>query len=251
MGSGPAPGYEPLGLNGSHYSVHLHLGGSDDGFHRSDDPGGPARSGRWCARHLYRHFHGRPWALPDRLDCGPAGVAVGIHRAPFARVAHGPVGPMVRPSRLVSRPREPFHTRHSFSDLHRGWRNGHQSREFGTEYHPLGKLIGWIDGGDIYLDAQAAYAEVQELARHQGDRIAVTLPTLKKRLYEKGLLASTQLDGTKVRLEVRRRLQGRQKRVLHICETTLVSYYKKVDSVDSDTPNSQDFERHEDENIGI
>jgi hypothetical protein len=129
-----------------------------------------------------------------------------------------------------------------------GWRNGHQSWDFGTEYQPQGKRIGWIDGSDIYLDSQAAYAEVQELARHQGDSIAVTLITLKKRLHDKRLLASTELDGTKVRLEVRHRLQGRQRRVLHILERTLVSYHKKVDSVDSDTPDSQDFEEDEHDN---
>lgn len=130
-----------------------------------------------------------------------------------------------------------------------GWRNGHQSWDFGTEYHPQGKRIGWIDGNDIYLEAEAAYAEAQELARQQGDSIAVTLTTLKKRLHGKRLLASTELDGTKIRLEVRRRLQGhQQRRVLHIFKETFVSFRQEVDSVDSDTPDGQDFDNDENGN---
>lgn len=97
-----------------------------------------------------------------------------------------------------------------------GWRSDRQSLDYGDELRPQGKLIGWINGEDIYIDSQTAYAEAQELGRQQGDSLPVTLSVLKKRLNEKGLLASTEERGKKRYLEIRKDLGGRRRTVLHL-----------------------------------
>lgn len=99
---------------------------------------------------------------------------------------------------------------------------------YGIEYRPQGEHIGWLDGEDIYLQSDAAFAVVQRLARDQGDNISITLATLKKRLRDQGLLASTDkhmAGGREVeRMEVRRDLQGKRRRVLHVNRASLAIY---------------------------
>jgi hypothetical protein len=90
-----------------------------------------------------------------------------------------------------------------------GWRS------IGDRWEPLGRCVGWIDGADLYLEPEAAFAEVQELARHQGDSLPVSPRTLWRRLRERGLLASC--DEARQRHTVRRRLGGHERReVLHL-----------------------------------
>ena len=88
-----------------------------------------------------------------------------------------------------------------------------------TDLRPQGEHIGWLEGAEIYLQADATYAVVQRLARDGGDQLPVTLATLKKRLKERGRLASTEkhMSGGRAveRLEVRRVLQGKRRAVLH------------------------------------
>ena len=102
-----------------------------------------------------------------------------------------------------------------------GWRQveigaGEYAR---TDWRPQGEHIGWLDGEEIYLQADVTYAVVQRLARDGGDQLTVTLATLKKRLKERSMLASTEKHmsgGREVeRLEVRRVLQGKRRAVLH------------------------------------
>ena len=82
--------------------------------------------------------------------------------------------------------------------------------------------MGWIDGQDLYLEADAAYAEAQKLARDGGDSLTVMLPTLKRRLKERGLLASTTQAAGREWLDVRRTLQGQRRRVLHLDSNSLI-----------------------------
>jgi hypothetical protein len=95
-----------------------------------------------------------------------------------------------------------------------GWR----VREFMTRDGPdrrceeQGRLIGWVDGGDVYLDADAAYAEAQRLADDQGERLPLSKQQLCRRLKEEGLLAATDPD----RATVRRTLQGRDRAVIYL-----------------------------------
>lgn len=102
-----------------------------------------------------------------------------------------------------------------------GWRSvlvG--SGEFGRqEWRPQGARVGWVDGADLYLDRDAALAEVQRLGREVGDGLAITAAVLAKRLHEKGLLAST--DEARETLPVRRTLEGKRRAVLHLAATTI------------------------------
>jgi len=94
-----------------------------------------------------------------------------------------------------------------------------------TDWRPQGYHIGWLEGEDIYLQAASAFAEVQRLAREAGDPLSVTLPVLKKRLNEQGLLASTEKrflgDRQVERLDVRKVLQGKRRSVLHFSVASL------------------------------
>ena len=63
------------------------------------------------------------------------------------------------------------------------------------------------------------------MARDVGDQLPVALATLKKRLKERGWLASTEkhMSGGRVveRLEVRRVLQGKRRSVVHLSAASL------------------------------
>ncbi len=71
-----------------------------------------------------------------------------------------------------------------------------------------------MEGTDLYLDRDAALAEVQRLGQTTGDGLAITGQVLAKRLHERGLLSST--DQGRETLTVRRKLEGKQRRVLHL-----------------------------------
>lgn len=88
------------------------------------------------------------------------------------------------------------------------------------DWQPQGECIGWIDGDDLYLEPASAFRAVQIFARDSGDAFAIFEPTLKKRLREKGLLAST--DTKRQTLTVRRTIGGSQKDVLHFSRLTIL-----------------------------
>lgn len=56
---------------------------------------------------------------------------------------------------------------------------------------PQGRRIGWAKGETIYLEPDAAYAVVQEVARKQGTSLPLQPRTLWKRLAEAQLLVAT------------------------------------------------------------
>jgi hypothetical protein len=68
-----------------------------------------------------------------------------------------------------------------------------------VDWRPRGKLIGWVEGENIYLDPEVAYAEAQRLAETQGDRIPVSRQQLQKQLKDGKLLASFEKDKTTAR----------------------------------------------------
>jgi hypothetical protein len=82
------------------------------------------------------------------------------------------------------------------------------------EWRPQGKRIGWLDGTNLYLEPEASYAAAQAMAAKGGDGIGVTSQTLRKRLNERGLLAS--VDTKRETLTIRRKLEGKQRDVLHL-----------------------------------
>ena len=98
-----------------------------------------------------------------------------------------------------------------------GWRAINSMR--GAQSHQaLGDRVGWVDGDDLYLDLDAAYAAAHDMGNRTGDALHVAPHTLAKRLAERGLLASTENRGGKRRLVVRRQLEGRRRYVLHLID---------------------------------
>src|SRR5690606_18433506 len=73
-----------------------------------------------------------------------------------------------------------------------GWRSTNEgstpSRRRGTDhderYGPKGDRIGWVDGDDLYLDRDAAYAVAQAMGSETGEALATRPGTLVKRLRE-------------------------------------------------------------------
>jgi hypothetical protein len=102
-----------------------------------------------------------------------------------------------------------------------GWRFS------GEEWRPQGERVGWVDGIDLYLEPEAAFAATQRQGRNSGDPLTVTSRTLNKRLHERGLLASTDLP----HLTVRRVLQGSRRRVLHLATTAISLQEERVGQV--------------------
>jgi hypothetical protein len=101
-----------------------------------------------------------------------------------------------------------------------GWRGkeythaGPDGPQTGLSWLAQGRRFGWVDGADLYLEPEAAYAEAQRLAGEQGDGLAVSALTLRRRLKERGLLVSTDPD--REVLTIRRVLEGRRRNVLHL-----------------------------------
>ena len=77
-----------------------------------------------------------------------------------------------------------------------------------------------MEGDAIYLESTAAYRVVQTAGRDVGEQLAVTEQTLKKRLHEKGLLAS--IDEKRQTLTIRRFIAGSSKQVLHFLRSTIL-----------------------------
>jgi hypothetical protein len=118
-----------------------------------------------------------------------------------------------------------------------GWRGTEVITNNGrdTRWDPLGRCIGWIDGANLYLEPEAAYAEAQEMARHQGESLSVAARTLWKRFHERKLLASR--DEARKRNTVRRRLGGADRRALvHLWAETLHQQQPSPPSPDSQAP---------------
>jgi len=95
---------------------------------------------------------------------------------------------------------------------------------------PQGDCIGWANREAIYLEPTASFRAVQNMGREVGDQLAVTVQTLKKRLHEKGLLAST--DEKRQTLTIRRSIAGCSKDVLHILRPNVLPESHVQDSED-------------------
>jgi len=79
-----------------------------------------------------------------------------------------------------------------------GWRTVQSdSLATATPWQPNGRAIGWVDEGSIYLDPQAAYAELDRLAGETGEPLP-SPRTLWKRLAERGVVRGAHVkDGAR------------------------------------------------------
>ena len=75
-----------------------------------------------------------------------------------------------------------------------------------------GPVIGWIEGDELYLEAEAALACAKKLAHEQENELSFTDRRIQKSLQEAGLLKSSESD----RNTVRKTLDGRRRYVLHM-----------------------------------
>jgi hypothetical protein len=103
-----------------------------------------------------------------------------------------------------------------------GWRNNGSS-----DWSPRGTCIGWTDRDDIYLEPIAAHQVVQNASRDVGETMPVSEQVLRKRLREKGYLAS--IDERRETNTVRRKIGGSSKNVLHFLRSTLLPSEDKED----------------------
>ena len=90
----------------------------------------------------------------------------------------------------------------------------------GDRLTPHGDCVGWTDGDDIYLEPTAAFRAIQIAMRDIGEALPISEQTLRKRLREKGLLAS--IDEKRETLTVRRNIDGSAKSVLHFLLSTIL-----------------------------
>ncbi len=95
-----------------------------------------------------------------------------------------------------------------------GWRFDNQN------WKSQGDCIGWVDGDNIYLEPTTAYRVIQVMARDMNEPFTTSPQTLKKRLFEKGLLASVETK--RQTLTVRRAIAGSTHHVLHFSKNTLL-----------------------------
>jgi hypothetical protein len=93
-----------------------------------------------------------------------------------------------------------------------GWQGAARDAQGGVVHAARGRRLGWVDGDDIFLEPEAAHAEAQELARQQGEGLAVSARTLRRRLKDRGLLTTYETGKT----TTRRRLEGQERVVVHL-----------------------------------
>jgi hypothetical protein len=84
-----------------------------------------------------------------------------------------------------------------------------------------GMCIGWLDGANLYLEPTASFGLAQKIGQSTGEPLAVGEKTLRKRLEEKGLLASA--SPTRDSRTVRKTVQGRGIPVVHILASAITS----------------------------
>ncbi len=82
---------------------------------------------------------------------------------------------------------------------------------------PLGDLIGWVEGDDLYLEPESAYRMVQVMARDQQQALPVSRRMLQKSLHEAGMLKSTDKGKSRDTHIIRKTCGGvQQLPVLHL-----------------------------------
>ncbi len=91
----------------------------------------------------------------------------------------------------------------------------------GGEWQPQGAWIGWLEGDDIFLEPEAAYAAAQKLGHANGTPVPVQPKTLHKRLRSAGLLVSTEVEAGRG-LTVRRCYAGERRHYLHLRRQALI-----------------------------
>jgi hypothetical protein len=111
-----------------------------------------------------------------------------------------------------------------------GWRDKqiHRGDSVHMEWQPQGKRVGWVDGENLYLDPEAAFAAAQGLAGEQGESLPVSSHTLGKRLREGGHLLST--DDKRRKIRVRCTVEKRRHEVWHLSAKAFIDAQESAQS---------------------
>jgi hypothetical protein len=80
----------------------------------------------------------------------------------------------------------------------------------------------WLDGANLYLEPEASFAACQRLGQTAGEPLAITQPTLEKRLHDRGLLQSIEKGRRRLRVRVSG-LEGKRRPVLHLAAKSVFS----------------------------
>jgi len=95
----------------------------------------------------------------------------------------------------------------------------------GKDYRPMGNCIGWYDdkAREVWLQQDSTYAEIQRLAKQQGDAVLLSPASLWRRLYEKGYITQTERDpkSSRPRLRVKKIIAGSNQRVMILSADTI------------------------------
>jgi hypothetical protein len=94
---------------------------------------------------------------------------------------------------------------------------GWKTKPNGRGLAPRGRRIGWLNGGDLFLESAASYQVAKEMAGVDG--LAISEQTLRHRLRDRGLLAS--VDEGRQMVQVRRTIHNKPRLVLHLKSSIL------------------------------
>jgi hypothetical protein len=102
-----------------------------------------------------------------------------------------------------------------------GWRERPESPARpgfgGAIWAPLGSRIGWVRGDELYLEPEATWRAVQRFADGQHQTLAVSQHTLRRRLDERGLLASREPGRTTAKVQI----GGGRRRIIRLRASAL------------------------------
>ena len=115
--------------------------------------------------------------------------------------------------------------------LNFGWQQGNDAHQ---DYIAKGPRIGWYVDDRLYLEEESAYSVVEKLASVQGTSMGIGSKTLFKRMNSKGFLLETE----KNRTTIRKKIRGKQIRVLVLAVSTIYPEEPTDDVSWSETINS-------------
>jgi hypothetical protein len=96
----------------------------------------------------------------------------------------------------------------------------------GVSWHTQGACIGWWADDGIYLEPEAAFAEVQRMGVAMGEPVGVSSTALHRRLFDRKLIGSER-RGKKRHLTVRKTVGGKRHPVLYLYQHDLIPYLRK------------------------
>lgn len=96
-----------------------------------------------------------------------------------------------------------------------GWLND------GKDWRPGGRRIGWLAGDNVYLDPDAAYAEIAAMAGRQLEPLSQSRRTLWTGLFKRGHIDQVSERGGKRRNTVPRIVGGVEKEVISLLTSTV------------------------------